>query len=69
MSGRRGTTNNMMSIFQQVDGKGGESVGEAGQSINPISRLIQIQQVLLYMNALWQTGSRETTTLSYIYHN
>ena len=30
---------------QQVDVKNGEQGGDGGQSINPISRLIQIQQV------------------------
>jgi len=31
-------------LIKQVEGKGGEQGGELGQSINPISRLIQIQQ-------------------------
>ena len=31
--------------MQQVDVKNGEQGGDGGQSINPISRLIQIQQV------------------------
>ena len=36
---------NSSGIMQQVEVKNGEQGGDGGQSINPISRLIQIQQV------------------------